>query len=143
MGNSKYKQSSNAQEDDPTDSEEPPGPASWQAQHLHWSPGPTTPGVRMCQTPVNNVCDAVNTRQEPGSNTQEHPRSPPEVLGWVPQPTSMTSTCMLGQTETAPATRPACENELADTLMTTNREALSPRTSIYDTTPMTIGEASL
>ena len=50
---------------------------------------------------------------------------------------------MLGQMETAPATRPAHENELDDTLTTTNHEALSPRTGIYDTTPTTIGEASL
>ena len=144
MGNSKYKQSSNTQDDsdDPTDSEEPPGPASRQAQNLHWSPGPTTPSTRMRQTPVNNVCNAANIRREPGSNAQEHPRSPPEALGRVPKPTSMTSTRMLGQTETAPATRPARENELADTLATTNREALSPRTGIHNTTPTTIGEAS-
>ena len=49
---------------------------------------------------------------------------------------------MLGQTETAPATRPAHKNELADALVTTNRETLLPRTGIYDTTPTTIGEAS-
>ena len=63
MGNSKYKQSGNAQEDsgNPTDSEESPGPASCQAQHLHCSPGPTIPGTRMHQSPVNNVHDAVNT----------------------------------------------------------------------------------
>ena len=145
MGNSKYKQSGNAQDDsgDPTDSEEPPGPTSWQAQHLHWSPGPTTPGARMCQTPINNIRHTTNTRREPGGNTQEHPRSPPEALGRVPKPASMTSTRVLGQTATAPATRPARENELADALATTNREALLPRTGIYDTTPTTIGEASL
>ena len=64
MGNSKYKQSGNAQEDsgDPTDSEEPPEPASQQAQNLYWSPGPTRPGAQMCQTPINNVRDAANTR---------------------------------------------------------------------------------
>ena len=145
MGNSKYKQSGNAQEDsdNPADSEEPPGPASRQAQHLHWSPGPTIPGARMCQTPVNNVRDAANTQQEPGGNTQEHPRSPPEVLGQVPQSASTTSTHMLGQMETAPATWPAHENELADALTTTNCKALLPRTGIYNTTPTTIKEASL
>ena len=91
----------------------------------------------MRQTPVNNIHDATNTQQEPGGNAQEIPRSPPEVLGQVPQPTSMTSTRMLGQMETAPATWLAHENELADTLVTTNHKALSPRTGIYDTTPMT------
>ena len=147
MGNSsnRNRKSGSAQDPsgDPTDSEEPPGPASQQAQHLHWSPGPTTPGMRMRQTPVNNIHDAANTQQEWGGNAQEHPRSSPKVLGRVPQPASTTSTHVLGQMETAPATWPACKNELADTLTTTNCEALLPRTGIYDTTPMTIGEASL
>ena len=109
MGNSKYKQSGNAQEDsgDPTDSEEPPGPASWQAQHLHWSPGPTTPGMRMRQTPANNIRDTLNTQWEPGGNAQKHPRSPPEVLGRVPKPASMTSTKAVNESESS---RVICEN---------------------------------
>ena len=141
--NNKNRKSGNAQDPsgNPTDSEEPPGPASRQAQHLHWSPGPPTSGARMRQTPVNNVRDAANARQEPGSNAQEHLRRPPEVLGRSPQLASMTSTCVLGQTETAPTTWLTCENKPADAPATANREALSPRTGIYKTTPTTIGEA--
>ena len=186
MQNSKHNRNGGTKDasSDATDSEEPPGPASRQAQHLHWSPGPPTSGARTRQTPTNNTRVTANARHEPRSNAQEHPRRPPEGPGGVsqpprtasthvqsgqtkvaemrpqstlharksnapteargqaPQPISMTSTRVLGQTETAPATRPTCENEPADALATANREALLPRTGIYETTPMTIGEAS-
>ena len=148
MKHSKHKQSGNAQDPsgDATDSEEPPGPASRQAQHLHWSPGPPTSGARTRQTPVNNVCDTANARQEPGSNTQDHPRQPPEGPWGVSQPPRTASTHVQnGQTKVAEmrprTTWPTCENEPADALATANREALLPRTGIYETTPMTIGEA--